>query len=444
MTFGLIYELAGSPQIFFYLRAYLEKALFKGQSFKSFTWSEDWQERDLITSPNHQITMIDPSETPCYIAYGLICFFLVVAYIRIKSDEGTVITTKEFQNFQTGFVTGYAAIILCELIAAASFYHTFVSLHLSLEQITKLYITTVVSSTVTHLVTEVVDLGAKRDKCVLSALLYSVSMFSIFFGGHYEMLLMGRIVYGAASALQHSAFEAYAVHEHSSRGFPEDWLSHTFSFLSHTMALVAALSGVVGQVSANLGKFGCVTACCVLFASTALYLLVVWEKDVNIPRYMMTGFIYNFNQVLGTVRTNRPMLYLMLISSLCESSIIIFTFYWAPWLTDLFKEEDQHIPYEIIFSCFVACSMFGNYLFQILVGRQQNSLSFGIDQLFQIVLIASSTSYFLGAIVDTPLLAFGMALVIQCSVGMYWPCIGYFRGRIIVPELRNTTLTLSK
>jgi hypothetical protein len=385
--------------------------------------------------------MIDPSEYVYFLSYGVISLCLIVAFIRIKSEEGVVITTREFQNFQTGFISGYSAVILCELIASASFYHTFVSLHLSLEQITKLYLTTIIASTVANLLNEVVEISSRKEKCILSAFLYSASMFSIFFGGHYEMLLMGRMVYGVAQALQQNAFETYALHEHASRGFPEDWLSHTFSVLTHTMALMAALSGIVGQIFAGFGNLGCVAFCCILFVLVAVYLLVVWEKDVNVPRFMMSGFLYNFNQAVSSLRSNRQMLLLLIVSSLCETSIIIFTFYWAPWLTDLSKEENKHLPYEIIFSSFVISSMFGNYLFQIFVAKQN---LIGVDQIFQILLISSSTAYFLGATSSTPIVAYLVSLVVQCCVGMYWPSIGFLRGKIILPELRNTFLLLPK
>ncbi len=188
--------------------------------------------------------MIEQSQTVYYIAWALLCGAMGIAYIKFKSLEGQIITTKEFKVFQGGFLTGYSLVILCELIAAASFYHTFISLKLTLLQITKLYIVTIVSSTLTGILTEIVDIGSKKDKCTLSVFLYAASMFSIFFGGHYEMLLIGRIVYGVASSLHQSNFEAYAVHEHASLGFPDDWLAQTFTYLTHCMALMAAMSGI--------------------------------------------------------------------------------------------------------------------------------------------------------------------------------------------------------
>lgn len=193
------------------------------------------------------IPMIDHSQAIYYLGYALLCACLGVAYIKVKSTEGVVITTKEFKNFQNSFLTAYSLMIMCELMSVASFFHAFAFLKLSLEQITKLYVVTIFSTTAFGILVEIVDIGARKDKCMISAVLYSIGLVSMFFGGHFEMLLLGRVVYGAAAALQHSSFEGYVIHEHTSRGFPDDWLSQTFSFLTHSMAFVAAFSGTHSQ-----------------------------------------------------------------------------------------------------------------------------------------------------------------------------------------------------
>jgi hypothetical protein len=410
--------------------------------------------------------MIDPSESIYYLTYGLICLCLIVAYIKLRNDEGTIITTKDFSNFQFSFLTAYSATILFELIASASFFHTFLSLSLTLEQITKLYLATIISQTIGHIFLEIIEFTSRKEKCILSCLLYSISMFSIIFGSsqHYEMLLIGRLLYGFASSLKETNYESYAVHQHSSHGFPEDWLHHMFTLLTHLMSLMSILTGILGQFAAGMGSSSSsssnleapaslegtesiVVLSCIGFVFISIYILVSWEKDINISRYMMSGFLFNMNSAISSLRSHRSTFILLLISSLCESSILIFTFYWAPWLTDLFREEDHHLSYEMIFSCFVATSMLGNYCFQIFFNNKTSGTGVtggGIDNVFQGVLIASSACYFLGAIVSSAVIAFFIALLIQCCVGIYWPCIGYYRGRIIAPELRNSFLTIPR
>jgi hypothetical protein len=46
--------------------------------------------------------MIEESQTTYYISYALICAAVGLAYLKFKSTEGAVITTKEFQVFQVG------------------------------------------------------------------------------------------------------------------------------------------------------------------------------------------------------------------------------------------------------------------------------------------------------------------------------------------------------
>jgi hypothetical protein len=387
--------------------------------------------------------MIEQSQTIYFVTYGFLCVAVGLAYLKFKSTEGTVITTKEFQVFQSGFLTGYSLVMISEVIAAASFYHTLVSVHLDLTQVTKLYIVTIVATTLTSGVTEIVDFGTRKDKCVISALLYSGSMFSLFFGGHFEMLMLGRLVYGAASSLHHSSFEAYAIHEHASLGFPEDWLGHTFTLLTHCMALMAALSGILGQIASSAGHMGCAALCCALFAGTGIFMAVSWEKDLHSPRFMLSGFVANLSSTIATVRVNRQMLMLIAVSSLFESAILIFSFYWAPWMDTIEFDRGQHVPYEIAFACFILASMLGNYLFQM-YGKSSTFFGGGIEATFQAVVVVSSVAYMLGALFQTPGFALLVAVTVQFCVGGYWPCIGYFRGRILLPEQRNTVLLITK
>jgi len=387
--------------------------------------------------------MLQEGQTTYYLAYALICAALGVTYIKVKSTEGVTITTKEFKIFQTGFLTAYSAMMLGEMLCLASFYPTFSSFEkMDLEKVTRLYIVTIIATTGFGVLIDILDFGARKDKCVLSAVLYAISMMSILlFGGHYETLLLSRVVYGAASALHHSAFELYAIHEHATQGFPDDWLTFTFSVLAHVMALVSALSGTVGQTAASSGDLGCISLACAVFVFSAIYMTFVWGKDMASPRYMLSGFLFNLNQTFQAAKSSKHLQMVLLISTLCESAIVIFTFYWAPWITSMVSEEGQTVPYEIVYSALVAASMLGNYLHQIYssgsgIGSAENT--------FQAVLVGTSACFFLGAIFQTPTFAFFISVAAQLCIGGYWPCIGALRGRVVVPELRGTALSLAR
>ena len=160
--------------------------------------------------------------------YAVICVCLGASYMKVKSAEGVTVTTKEFKTFQNGFLTAHGMIFLGDLLCLASFYPTFASIGCNIEQITKLYITTTISKTVFGLLTDIIDFGTRKDKCVLSAALYSFSLFLLFCDDHFDMLIMSRVVYGAGSALHHTAFENYINYQHEILGFPDDWLHFTY------------------------------------------------------------------------------------------------------------------------------------------------------------------------------------------------------------------------
>jgi hypothetical protein len=186
----------------------------------------------------------------------------------------------------------------------------------------------------------------------------------------------------------------------------------------------ATVSGVLGQIASSTGHMGCPALCCALFAAAIVYMTV--EKDLNSPRFMLSGFLSNMNNTLTTVRTNKQVLVFTAITALCESSILIFSFYWAPWMDTIAREASQHLPYEVIFSSMILASMLGNYLFQMFA-RGSGAVSTP-EAALQGLLVVSSGAYLLGAVFQRAGFALLCAVVVQLCVGGYWPCVGLLQG----------------
>ena len=377
-----------------------------------------------------------------FLVYAALCCFLGVTYVKVKSSEGVTITTNEFTMFHNGFLTAHGAIFLGELLSLGSFYPTFLSMGCTLDQITKLYIVYVISNTICAVLLDIVDFGTRKDKCVLSAILYGVSLMSLFLDDHYDMLLLGRVIYGAGCALHHSAFHNYVGHQHETMGFPEDWLSYTYSVMTHSMGLIAGLAGIMGHTASSTGALGSTGMCCMIFAITAAYIVIVWEKDLSTSRFMWTTFVYNTRQVVDLTKNKTTVLYVLGIGATFESAVTIFTFYWAPWLTNMVIVRDQLdnrlIPYELIYSSIVVATLLGNYL------NGMYGPSFGTEISFQAVLVASSLLFFLSATMYSVLFSFVVALLIQMGMGGYWPTIGELRARYVPHEQRNTFINMGR
>jgi hypothetical protein len=197
--------------------------------------------------------------------------------------------------------------------------------------------------------------------------------------------------------------------------------------MAHSIALVAAVSGLIGQTAASSGTLGVVGLCCVVFVFAVVYIAVLWPKDMSSSRFMLSGFMSNLKQTVETAKTNRTMQLILGISTLFESTVIIFTFYWAPWMAGMVTMGEDgvgELPYEIIYSSFVVCTMIGNYLFTLYAGDM------GSEQVFKICLMGTAGLFTFGSVIFSPSLAFWIAMAIQMCLGVYWPSIGTLKGTI--------------
>jgi hypothetical protein len=58
-------------------------------------------------------------------------------------------------------------------------------------------------------------------------------------------------------------------------------------------------------------------------------------------------------------------------------------------------------------------------------------------------LLVVSGAYLLGAVFQRAGFALLCTVVVQLCVGGYWPCVGYYRGRLLMHEQRNTVIVIS-
>jgi hypothetical protein len=384
--------------------------------------------------------MIGKSQTSYYITYAIVSFLVIIAYVKVKSTEGLVITTKDFKKFQSNVLNVYSITILCEFMTVASFFHSFIFLKQSLDKIIILFVTSTVTSALFGILSETFDVGGRKYKYALSIFLYFLSMTTILIGTSLDHYIIGRVCYGAASALHHTSFESYLLHEHASRGFPDDWLSHTFSSITHTMTFLAAFSGILGQSTSYHNPLGCILLCAFLFIAALIYLLCFWSNDRTTTKLTISGVLFNMSQIYHATKSNKQVLFIILLSSLCESGITIFTFLWAPWLASFIDDSSQAltIPFEIIFASFITASMLGNYLYQL------SSTCIGVERLALFLLLILGIAFGIGSLPQSCNSAYAIAIIIHFFVGGYWPVVGYLRGRIVSPELRSTSLIMSR
>lgn len=187
--------------------------------------------------------MIGETEYLFFLIYGVLTVIVIVALYKVNYKESQLITTNEFKQFQSTYLYGYVSVLFGEILCIATFYPILVKLELTMDEITDLYIVSVCSIAFFNILSEIIDIGSRRSKCIICTLLYFIATLSLY-SDNFEFLLVGRIFYGGGSVLLHSAFDSYMVHEHTTKGFPDDWLLHTFGKIAHSMTIAAIFSGL--------------------------------------------------------------------------------------------------------------------------------------------------------------------------------------------------------
>ena len=303
----------------------------------------------------------------------------------------------------------------------------------------RLFVVTNASSVAFGALIEIFDFGTRKSRAVVSALLYSAAMVSALFSSQPDVLFVGRAVFGLASALHHSSFEAYVVQEHGSLGFPEEWLSQTFAATTHLMSLLAFLAGLLGQTTAAAGDAPAViVVCAAVFLAAAVYISGSWTADISSSRFLFGAFVSNLSQTLGASRRNRFLAYFLAVSALAETALTVFSYFWAQLLSSVVSDERARLPFALIFSAYVCASMVGAYSHGMLVSRV------GSDSSFQAVLSGLVAAFSLAGMVQTPIVIFVSSVFVYGLIGAYWPCIGTLRAKAVGAEQRAASQFISR
>lgn len=143
--------------------------------------------------------------------------------------------------------------------------------------------------------------------------------------------------------------------------------------------------------------------------------------------------------VLKIVFTDKRILTLGLASCFFEGSMYLFVFFWTPALkaaqsqTQEGKAPTTSLPLGMIFACFMGSVMLGSLAFNLLVSKYQ---LISHARLLTIIFASASSSLLVTVIVKDEALTFWSFCIFEACVGMYWPSVGYLKGRVIDDSVR--------
>ncbi|KAH6842984.1 hypothetical protein B0I37DRAFT_208477 [Chaetomium sp. MPI-CAGE-AT-0009] len=132
-----------------------------------------------------------------------------------------------------------------------------------------------------------------------------------------------------------------------------------------------------------------------------------------------------------SVLSNPQVLALGAASTVFEGSMYLFVFFWVPALRSV-QSSPGDLPYGLIFASFMAATLASSLAFNAITER-------GLMRhttLLVAILGLSAACFFLSSSPKSEQSAFWVFCLFEAAVGMYWPCMGYLKGRLVADGVR--------
>ncbi len=302
------------------------------------------------------------------------------------------------------------------------------------------------------------DKTGRRLNCLAFAVVYSVSCM-LTHSESFELLIVGRILGGIAGSILNTAFEAWMVSEHNSRGFNGAWLGSTFSFAIFGSGVAAISAGLVA--APLVSRFG-VTApfdlSAIVLCIGAGVVLLRWNENYGSRSEGdgPTSTMASFTRAIGVLTSNGRVVAVGATQSLFEAAMYIFVFYWTPTLESSLAADESaaaaaagtpplpegavapasSLPHGIVFAAFMVSVMIGSKMFESF------SASAPVEQWGLWVFLLASAALATPVFVSHHWTQVVALCVFEGCCGVYFPLIAVLRGKYIPEDVRSTLMNL--
>jgi len=254
---------------------------------------------------------------------------------------------------------------------------------------------------------------------------------------NFSVLLLGRILSGVSTSCLYSVFESWYVAEHKSQALPEAAISSTLSMITTANSVLAITAGLASDILVQGLSFGPLAPFIVAIPCLAAGLAcisITWGENYG----SNTSVMMLYKEGATIIWNNWAIMQIGIIQALVESSMFIFVYLWTPTLSS----GQEVIPLGKIFASFMLSIMIGSLAFKIFIksATAQKILSLATTLFLSSTLIASQFAS--SSDILSKYICFVSFLLIEISLGMYFPSIGTLRSELVPGSHRSTIINL--
>jgi MFS family permease len=357
----------------------------------------------------------------------------------------------KFYVFRQSYTTVYFVIMLADWMQGTHMYTLYMSYGVN---ISALFLTGFLSGGIfAPFLGSFVDKFGRKRSCIVYCLLeIAINVMEGY--EDFTTLLLGRVMGGISTNLLFSAFESWMTTEHRRRGFPEEWLSRTYSLCSIINGSTAIMAGIVAQLLEDqLGHIGPFHGA-VALTTLAMILIFGWEENYgeeSAGQHDQSSLMKQFLEGWGHTFSDSRIWRIGLTQALSEGAVYTFVFMWVPTLLSL--SPPGGLPTGCVFSSLMMAITMGGLCYPALQGfiksyfpNTKNSSEVCASFVYLLAAISMSvpvlclSSVLTGAQCgDWVLISF---LVVEFCVGLFQPVAGTLRSKYVPDALQGAILNI--
>jgi len=380
----------------------------------------------------------------CYVIVGVVGVLFAVTYkMTAKTTAGSSTKDAAFSAFQRNYLIVYILMVAGDWLQGPYVYALYKHYGFGIADIGTLFIAGFGASMFFGTIAGAgADKLGRRNGCLAYAVIYSMSCMTKH-SPNYNVLMLGRLFGGIATSLLFSAFESWMVSEHN-RQFGHDpeysktALEQTFSRITMCNGLVAVLAGFLGQYAADLGGPVAPFDAAIIFMALGAVAIVAFKWAENYGDDSGSSSIgAQVKVAIGELKTDARILPIIMLQSFFESCMYTFVFMWTPAMEAGFGKA--HLPYGLIFACFMTAMMLGSQCFSVCM-----SYNLSCEQVMFILLCVGAPCMAVPIFTtdtNTLLVAF---CVFEAACGMYWPSMGTIKAMNLPSATRATHMNFAR
>ncbi|PQE26889.1 major facilitator superfamily transporter protein [Rutstroemia sp. NJR-2017a BVV2] len=379
-----------------------------------------------------------------------------------NADVATPLAKAEASRFTKLFLTVYCLVMASDWLQGPyiySLYHD--QFGLDEKTVALLFTTGFLSGGISgYFVGSFADKYGRKSACLVFCLTYMLSCFSTL-SPVTPVLFLGRVFGGLSTSLMYSAFESWMVTEYHKRKIHQAGtsLSTMFGIMTTLNSVMAILSGVFSEwlVQVTDDRRMPFMASAALLCVSAYVITLYWTENYgdsatqqktttptqtpssqpssrsSSPTPVSRAPAAN-PSILNLVLTNSRIFTLGLASCFFEGSMYLFVFFWTPALKSTQSPAAPSLPLGMIFASFMASVMLGSLLFTHLSPLLATKLP--PSRLLTIIFSTASITLLIPLLTKSEPLTFLAFCVFEGMVGMYFPSIGYLKGKVVEDGVR--------